>query len=88
MFASYRDLEIISTSVNVNIPTLAYAQAVREGMFTLTHVAIISRPLKLVNVSLIEHFILYSIKLIAPLEDFPSYYKSDFAKVLLFELHF
>ena len=57
VFASFKDLEIIAISVNVNIPTLAYVQALREGMFTLTQVAIISRSLKLVNVSLIEHFI-------------------------------
>ena len=56
-FTSFKDLEIIAVSVNVNIPTPAYAQAVREGMFTLTHVAIISRSLKLANVSLIEYFI-------------------------------
>ena len=56
-FASSKDLEIIPISVNVNIPTLAYAQAVREGMFTLTHVKIISKSLKLENISLIEHFI-------------------------------
>ena len=32
-FATSKDLEIIAISVNVNIPTLACAQAVREGMF-------------------------------------------------------
>ena len=57
-FTSFKDLEIIAISVNVNIRTLAYIQAVREGMFTLTHFAIISRSLKLVNVSLIAHFII------------------------------
>ena len=34
--SSLKDLEIFSKSVNVNIPTLVYAQAVRVGMFTLT----------------------------------------------------
>ena len=59
-FPKFKDLEIITISVNANILNIAYTQAVREGnqgMFTLTLIVIISRSLKLANVSLFEYFI-------------------------------
>ena len=48
-FTSFKDLEIIATCVNVNIPSLTACAYARVGMFTLTHIAIISGSSKLNN---------------------------------------
>ena len=56
-FISFKDLEIIATCINVNNPSLTVCAYARVGVFTLTRIAIISRSLKLVNVSLFEYCI-------------------------------
>ena len=61
-FTSFKDFETNATCVNVNVPSLTACAYTRVGMFTLTLIAIISRSLKLTNVSLIEYFIYATVK--------------------------